>query len=225
MKFAGFYNTTVTQHSGNSSMNTSISLCQYGDSSDKSAGMVPYMGFLLLISLVNIIVTSVLYIPVAKTIYKRFFKPMQNRMKSLERDASTKSKDISISTAERYQTMGNPRQDENQTYTKHAATGKDERLKEQKTHKKMNVMFLVIIIVYVVSYLTSLVTHVHFFSTGLRPKGYKRNIYYSCLRFNLLNHIANPYIYLFYDIKFRNEFRQFCCGCTKRYVGVLFKVK
>lgn len=83
--------------------------------------------------------------------------------------------------------------------------------REQEARKRISVMFLIIIIIYVVSYLTSLTTQVYNFVTTEHMSGYRWNINMFCLRLNLLNHIANPYIYWFYDVKFRKELQKLCC--------------
>lgn len=88
--------------------------------------------------------------------------------------------------------------------------------REQKARKRISLMFLIIIIVYVVSYLTSLATQVYDFLATESMSGYRWNIHMFCLRLNLLNHIANPYIYWFYDVKFRRELQKLCCKRHQR---------
>ncbi|XP_048748665.1 cholecystokinin receptor type A-like [Ostrea edulis] len=217
LKFGGFYNTTIKRNSANGTRNISVSICHFDDGTNGSAVMVPYFGTLLLLSFINIVVTSVLYIPVTRTIYRTLSPSRRNRTSTvLDADTNITSKDTQSSSVEKFTMTEIPRQDERRTYIEPAAAVKNDGHREQRARKKISVMFLVIIIVYVVSYLTSLVTQVHSFATGIKLKGYELNIYFFCLRFNLLNHIANPYIYWFYDIKFRNELRRFCCGGTRR---------
>lgn len=147
--------------------------------------MVPYFGTLLFLTFINIIATSGLYIPVTRAIYRTL-------LTSNVQGKGHGNKPTTIHRAEQ--------------------TATQETSRKQKARKRISVMFLVIIIVYVVSYMTSLVTQIHTFVNPMYLTGLRLNIYYFFLRYNLLNHIANPYIYWFYDIKFRKELRRLCCG-------------
>ncbi|XP_062585243.1 trissin receptor-like [Saccostrea cucullata] len=217
LKFGGFYRTTVEDDSLNVTRNISVLVCHSDDGTNGTGVMVPYFGFLLLLSFINIFVTTALYIPVTKTIYRTLSPTRRNRTSTVvDVDTNITSKETQSSTVEKIAMVEFPQNDVRRSYFASQNTSTIDKNREQKARKKISVMFLVIIIVYVVSYLTSLITQVHSFATRIELKGYHLNIYFFCLRFNLLNHIANPYIYWFYDIKFRNELQKFCCGGSIR---------
>ncbi|XP_061165642.1 somatostatin receptor type 5-like [Saccostrea echinata] len=202
LKFNGIYKLRSLNTTGN----YNISFCHIDDGTDSFNVMIPYLGFLLFLSLINIFITFIFYVPVTKTIYDRLSPARRNRAKNVP-DGKIVSKETQMS-------------DDGKNITKPKLQANDESMvngsPEQKARKNISVMFLVIIIVYIVSYLTSLVTQIHSFASTEERKGYIRNIYFFCLRFNLLNHIANPYIYWFYDLKFRNELRRICCRSFRR---------
>uniref|UniRef100_K1RCX5 [Phe13]-bombesin receptor n=1 Tax=Magallana gigas TaxID=29159 RepID=K1RCX5_MAGGI len=223
LKFGGLYQTTEKLNTGNETRNISVSICHFDDGSHGSGVMVPYFGTLLLISFINIIVTSGLYIPVTKTIYRTlspFNGPSYRASRVVDGDTRVTSRDTQSSSVEKIIMSEIPRQGSSSRpscSSERSLPATPETSREQKARKKISVMFMVIIIVYVVSYLTSLVTQIHSFATRIHVTGYRLNIYFFCLRFNLLNHIANPYIYWFYDTKFRKELRKFCCGTSRKY--------
>lgn len=227
LKFGGFNETKIWQKrkSGNVTRTFSFTIgsCHFDDGSHGPRVMVPYFGTLLVLSFMNIIATSGLYIPVTKTIYRTLSsnKNHGNRVsRMLDGDTPISSKDTHSSSVEKIKMSEIPQQSQN---TKSKSSGTEikagpgiksalqETDREQKARKRISVMFLIIIIVYVVSYLTSLATQVYESLSTERMSDYRLNIHMFCLRLNLLNHIANPYIYWFYDVKFRKELQKLCC--------------
>ncbi|XP_061170977.1 cholecystokinin receptor type A-like [Saccostrea echinata] len=201
LKFSGIYRPS------------SLTMCHFDDGSNGNSVMIPYFGTFLILSFINIIVTSALYIPVIKTIYKTLSLPKQNRTSTIQDDgtdiSSKETQDVSVENIAMVNLPPNIVRTHN---TEPPNTLTTDGNREQRARRNISVMFLVIIIVYVVSYLTSLVTQVYtFVNPTMVIRGFKLNVYYFCLRFNLLNHIANPYIYWFFDNKFRNELRKICC--------------
>lgn len=171
--------------------------------------MVPYFGSLLLLSFINIVATVCLYTPVAKTI----FKTLSPNNSHGDRANGVLDQDIHVSS--KYtQNIGVEEMRPNFSGLKIKDALESNR--EQKARKRISVMFLIIIIVYAVSYLTSLATQIYAFTANEPINGYPWNIFVFCLRFNLLNHIANPYIYWFHDIRFRKELKKLCCRSDKR---------
>lgn len=201
--------------------------CHFDDGSHGPRVMVPYFGTLLVLSLMNIIATSSLYIPVTKTIYRTLSsnKNHGNRAsRMLDGDTPVSSKDTHSTSVEKIKMSEIPQQSQNakskcSETELNAGPGIKSALetdREQKARKRISLMFLIIIIVYVVSYLTSLATQVYDFLATESMSGYRWNIHMFCLRLNLLNHIANPYIYWFYDVKFRRELQKLCCKRHQR---------
>lgn len=227
LKFGGFNEIKIwlKRKSGNVNRTFSFTIgsCHFDDGSHGPRVMVPYFGTLLVLSFMNIIATSGLYIPVTKTIYRTLSsnKNHGNRVsRMLDGDTPISSKETHSTSVEKIKMSEIPQQSQN---TKSKCSGTEikagpgiksalqETDREQKARKRISVMFLIIIIIYVVSYLTSLTTQVYNFVTTEHMSGYRWNINMFCLRLNLLNHIANPYIYWFYDVKFRKELQKLCC--------------
>ncbi|XP_062591619.1 pyrokinin-1 receptor-like, partial [Saccostrea cucullata] len=73
LKFNKIHTHTSNNVTGN------ISRCVTKGDTKTSSGIVQYLGILLLFSIINIFVTSVLYIPVIKTIYKRRLHVRRNQ--------------------------------------------------------------------------------------------------------------------------------------------------
>ncbi|XP_062606310.1 cholecystokinin receptor type A-like [Saccostrea cucullata] len=192
---------------------SSLKMCHFDDGTNGSSVMIPYFGTFLILSFINIIVTSALYIPVIKTIYKTLSTPKRNRVSIIPDDnTDISSKETQDLSAEKITKADSPQNIVRTPQKEPTNTLTTDGNREQRARRDISIMFLVIIIVYVVSYLTSLVTQVYTFLHPMMDlRGYQLNVFYFCLRFNLLNHIANPYIYWFFDNKFRNELRKFCC--------------
>lgn len=181
-----------------------VSFCHLDDGSHGSNVMVPYFGSLLLLSFINIVATFCMYIPVVKTIYRTL---SQN---NIHGDRANVVQDQDIHVSSKYtQNIGVEKMTTNDARLKIKDALESNR--EQNARKRISVMFLIIIIVYAVSYLTSLSAQIYVFTAKEAVSGYRFNISVFCLRFNLLNHIANPYIYWFHDIRFRKELKKLCC--------------
>ncbi|XP_062578674.1 thyrotropin-releasing hormone receptor-like [Saccostrea cucullata] len=177
--------------------------------------MIWYLGILLLFILLNIGVTSALYIPVIRVLYKSFSHGTPNDRNHRDYNANTRSEERRISDMENIDMEERPKQDVRRNNFEHCNKSIDDRNRKLKARQRITIMFLVIIIVYIASYLTTLVTQIFAFAerSVMDLKGYRLNILYFCLRFNLLNHIANPYIYWIFDIKCRQELRKLSRYC------------
>ncbi|XP_062583171.1 type-1 angiotensin II receptor B-like [Saccostrea cucullata] len=187
-----------------SSSTGNFSTCATNMDTYRPNGIVQYLGILLFFSVINIFVTSVLYIPVIKTIYRRRLHVSCNQQSNvLDGNINTSCRELQTFGVGEIAGLKNSvdTNDENNKTSK----------KDRESRKNISVMYLVIIIVYVVSNVTSLVIHIYYFTKTEEIKGYKRNIYFLFMRFQLVNHIANPYIYWYYDRMFRKELRRFCC--------------
>ena len=93
---------------------------------------------------------------------------------------------------------------------------------EQSEHRssiksKMNVMFFSIVVFYVLSYLPPIVILIltyalsNFYYLQL-PKSWL-NVWIFFARFLLLNHVVNPFMYGYFDVKLRSEFKHLFCVC------------
>jgi hypothetical protein len=196
---------------GNGTQNISISTCKI-----RSSASAPYFGTVFLVFLINIAVTIGLYIPITKTIYQKLSSSRRNR-KPENVDQNIESEGGESTRMERVTQMEDiPSQDAKRaSIDKPTASTKNGDHDKEKARIRFSVMFLIIIVVYIVSYLVTLAVHAQKSPSWMKQSNrYKINIYLFFARLNLLNHIANPYIYWFFDIKFRNELRRICCTDT-----------
>ena len=147
-----------------------------------------YYGFLALVLVVNIVVTCVLYIPIAVTIYKK------QKSKKWTPESPSSSSQI---------------QDTNEK-------GSGKKSKSSSPSTNFNVMFMTIVGVYVLSFLP---TSVLMIITKSQPEiwedipAWKLVIYAILIRSYVINNIANPVIYGYFDMKFRKYLKKSLCIC------------
>ena len=77
------------------------------------------------------------------------------------------------------------------------------------------IMFLTVVVIYVLTYVPSVVTVVVLSFRDEREfwvqmTGVKLNVLYMLSEFYIFNHVLNPFIYLYYDVKFRREILKLC---------------
>lgn len=81
-------------------------------------------------------------------------------------------------------------------------------------------MFMIIILVYILSYIPTLAILIATYTlsdfTYLELSTAGINLWLFCARFLLLNHVVNPFIYGYFDIGFRAEFVKIWCCFDKR---------
>lgn len=84
---------------------------------------------------------------------------------------------------------------------------------------KMNVMFLTIILLYILSYIPSIGILILTYTLNnfyyLQLPGSLMNVWIFFARFLLLNHVINPFIYGYFDVKFRSELKHLCCKAER----------
>ena len=161
-----------------------------------------YFVILFLITIINIVLIAGFYIPVTKTIYQHI--KMKNRRRSTIYNVK-----MSIAAPSTVSTLSES--------TTSAGSAKSTNIPEMAPYAKtqINIMFLAIITVYVFSYLPSfailLTTYIkHDFDyLQLSPMGINAWIFSARLIF--LNHIVNPFIYGYFDVKLRFELRRIFC--------------
>ena len=150
-----------------------------------------------------------------KTIYRRFHN-QKAQSNDREKTNATQVTVFVLETGHRTN---------EQSFSEHEITSTSDETQKKSTNnqkgsrekmtRKISQMFFMIIVIYVVSFVTSLITTVYANIYGAPRVGYRLNIYFFFLRFNLLNHISNPYIYWYFDIKFRQELYNFCQSCLR----------
>lgn len=192
---------TIMSYNG---VNVTTASCTYssnmGSTESQTFFRHVYFGVLLALILLNIIVTGCLYFPVIRKIYhtfsrlKRMSFMSQNTFKA-EVDCETPSVNQSADDAE-------------------ADHGDNCTIAQARMKNNMSVTLLVIIIVYMCSFLPSLVTQtLALGEPEITDTMIHFNLYYFFLRFYLFNHVLNPFIYICFDVKFRRELKNWCCVC------------
>lgn len=159
-----------------------------------------YFGILLALILLNIIITACLYIPVIRKIYHTFTR--LKRMSFVSQNLSRKEDESEAPSI-------NHCSDETE-----ADHGDESNMVQARMRNNMSVTLLVIIVVYICSFLPSTVTQtLALEEPGISDTIVHFNLYYFFLRFYIFNHILNPFIYICFDLKFRRELRKWCCFC------------
>lgn len=200
---------------------------------ESSVGTLLYFGLMALLTVANILVTAGLYIPITRAIYRTFsFQKRTNCHKNQEwRSSESRSTQISHVEVQETRVGGQTRppavspKTETRTITQKTESAEQHQehthaSKRDRVKAKINLMFFIIILVYIVSYLPTLgiliATYALSDFTWLDLSAEGINIWLFCARFLLLNHVINPVIYGYFDLKFRTEFVKLCCGICRR---------
>lgn len=175
-----------------------------------------YFGSFLLLTLANVVTTSTLYALIMRTIYKTLYSERQSRgkiIKSMKNDKNYNKTKDGIYTI--YKECAD--QDEK---SRKKSVGGNSMDSEKSGHgynvrTKMNVMFLTIILLYILSYIPSIGILILTYTLNnfyyLQLPGSLMNVWIFFARFLLLNHVINPFIYGYFDVKFRSELKHLCC--------------
>ncbi|VDH96203.1 Hypothetical predicted protein [Mytilus galloprovincialis] len=248
-------------------------LCKYY-AEDTSASITAYFGFLGLISVVNIIITAALFIPVLRRINISFSGKKWKNVYHINQDSNTSSNTESISQSNKTCSIDSythnyvpnqikpggigvtkcisnpdvnykkkeflnirsnkePSPDDVENGTSFDNTTKSDDIVpsnnetnpevNSKTRKvavkrRITIMYFVIIITYILSYIPSLLILILAYAIGdfnvitLTAGETFAWTYFS--HFVFLNHIVNPFIYSYFDVKFRTELKT--CFMYKR---------
>ncbi|XP_052064254.1 G-protein coupled receptor moody-like [Mytilus californianus] len=210
-----------------------ITVCKFS-TAETSAKITVYFGFLLLLTIISTLITIGLFIPVLKTIklsllgkFRNWRKSSKHRKKPPNTDsASTKDielgkyvgKNPEIQILEK--SSSNPSIDTSSTLrgdinkpVNTLTTEDSERIKKEKATRRITIMFFVIIVAYVLSYIPALIILILVYAVGDLNNfiSISREAAFVCTylaRFVFLNHIVNPFIYSYFDEKFRTELRK-----------------
>lgn len=162
-----------------------------------------YFVILFLITICNIVGISAFYIPVTKTIYQHMKKRNQRRQSVFNFNSVQTRQSVDASTMKSTTSGGSCQ----------SSITDSEPAPLAKT--RINLMFLAIIVVFIVSYLPSfailLVTYIErqFDYLELSPFGINAWIFMARLIF--LTHIVNPFVYGYFDGKLKLEMKRIFC--------------
>ena len=152
-----------------------------------------YGGILILIIVTNIVATAGLYTPIALVIYRRFRKRHIQRTSVEETEIRRTSGKISVRIA-------------NGVASGQLTRQKPKRDRQSQTN--FNVMFFVIIFIYLVSYIPTAVVLIYvtvddaIWTTS--SYGEIRS-YFFLIRTYVFNHAANPFVYAYFDSKIKSH--------------------
>ncbi|XP_061191151.1 cholecystokinin receptor type A-like [Saccostrea echinata] len=201
---------------------------------ETSFGTLVYFGTMALITVANILVTAGLYIPITRAIYRTFsfhkknvYKNNKDRRISDSQSSSTQISHITIEETNINQqqniSIRHPKGEIQQKSSKQECKTihrTNTEARKEKVKAKINLMFLIIILVYILSYIPTLAILIATYTlsdfTYLELSTVGINLWLFCARFLLLNHVINPFIYGYFDIKLRTEFAKLCCAFVKR---------
>ena len=194
-----------------------------------------YYAIVMFILVANIVVTAGMYTPIACVIFRRSRKRrIQNRIgidNVYVEDSETCSRDTTLNVKP---TVGSSKKMSSRNkslkcihhYKEDSATAKENpeqltrnnHFHHRQAKSNFNVMFFVIIFVYMVTYVPTAVmlTYVTLDDTIWTRSSYDAISFYTFLmRSYTINHAANPFIYVYFDSKLRSYVRSlFCSYCA-----------
>ena len=218
-----------------------ITVCKFS-TAETSVQNTVYFGFLLLLTIVSILVTISLFIPVLKKIKLTFLgKFRSGRKASKHRNTPhatdsvlTKDKEQKYegkTTELQIQDKSSSNQSLNTSSTMKGdmyinkpvntfTTEDSERTRKEKATRKITVMFFVIIVAYVSSYIPSLIILILVYAVDdlqnfISVSKDAAFVSTYLARFVFLNHIVNPFIYSYFDPMFRTELRKLLTQANK----------
>lgn len=172
---------------------------------DVSPSSITYVTFLFILTLVNLIATSFLYAPVCKAVY-RATKLMRRRPRS-QADANPEN---AIQNTDPVNHAGDENRDTGEAVLSKTNGG--------ISTIRISLMFLIVIAVYTLSYVPSflviLVNQTHKDFDPLKLTNAGLNIWRFFNTASFFNHIFNPFIYWYYDKKFRKALGKLCGKST-----------
>lgn len=175
-----------------------------------------YVTFLFLMTLINVIATSICYVPVCKTIYQAT-KWMKTN--SEQESFSLEQRKQGDANSERLirEENGESRADDKFDDAKKAVKSKQKR---GVASVRISAMFLIVIIVYIFSYVPSfiviLINHSLSDFDPLQMSDAEINAWRFFNTAFIFNHVSNPFIYWYYDKKFRKAVDKLICGIKQR---------
>ncbi|XP_052064259.1 orexin receptor type 2-like [Mytilus californianus] len=204
-----------------------ITICKFS-TAEITAKIRAYIVFFLLLTIASILITISLFILVLKRIKLSFlgkFRSGRNASKHRNTPPNTDStKDIELDKCEG-KTHGTQMQKQSSTLGVGLDTNKpvntlkkedSERTRKEKATRRITIMFFVIIVAYVLSYIPSLIIFIVVYT--LKDFNYisvsrETTFVITYLsRSVFLNHIVNPFVYSYFDPNFRKELRKlFAC--------------
>ena len=152
-----------------------------------------YGGILILIIVTNIVTTAGLYTPIALVIYRRFRKQYIQRTSIEETEIRRTSGKISVRIA-------------NGVASAQLTPQKPKRDRQSQTN--FNVMFFVIIFIYLISYIPTAVVliYVTMDDTMWATSSYGEiRSYFFLIRTYVFNHAANPFVYAYFDSEIKSH--------------------
>ncbi|VDH95337.1 Hypothetical predicted protein [Mytilus galloprovincialis] len=186
-------------------------LCKFY-AEDSSTNSLVYFGLLGLVMVANITITAALYIPVISKIQVvlsgKIAKGNRNRKISSKTDAGANDTSFN-NTTKTEETMAANHEIQRESISK---------TRNDFAKRRITIMFFVIILAYILSYLPSVVLLI--IAYAITDFDYitfteGETIAWTYLsRIVFLNHIVNPFIYSYFDVKFRAELKT-CFMCKR----------
>ena len=155
-----------------------------------------YLSLILLISIGVMITMIVLYFKIGRVIY-RSVREEKRRQKSVFTALSSRSEGSRMTTSSNSENKSSTPKSKNTTRGK-------------KAKHNFTYMFMTVIIAYVISFTPSVIMILALSFQNeqafwFEQHGFKFAVYYFLSETYIFNHICNPFIYLYFDIKFRRE--------------------
>lgn len=190
--------------------NITVSACFTGNSGHESLEKA-YLIFLFLVAVANIIATTGLYIPIGCVIYK-----LSKESKGNDRPRSrSRAFSFVAETQSSLSDNSDNREKKFPTLSKLDKVKLNRQESRTRNRTNFNMMFAILVLFYAVSYFPSFI---FVFLSRDDPNYYNRlpsalsNLYYTLQRLFIVNHIINPLVYGYFDLKFRQKLASMCCS-------------
>ena len=165
-----------------------------------------YAGILIFIGVANIVVTSAMYMPIACVIYRRLWRskdPTSSSPCSEENarrigTAASRTKESCVSTSQDSIAPSLITEDREEK-------AKNKHKTERRTKHNFNMMFFVIVFVYVVTTAMTAMRRTVLRHDDATSSDHTNRFYLFLVRVYVFNHVANPFIYAYFDSGMRSS--------------------
>ena len=180
----------------------------------------------MVLSVVIVVAMVIMYGRIGKIVYKSVAAEklrMRGQMPSTSNNETEVSiagasvdtsytKDLTTTQLE----MATPPLQSTTNTTRQTTPTKTRKPQRKKAKHNFTLMFLTVITTYVLTFIPSVIIIVTLSFRDERAfwmqlRGAKLNALYVLSECYIFNHVINPFIYLYFDMKFRKEFMGFCC--------------
>ena len=201
-------------NANNKGVNMTVAICWVRDSESPTLQHV-YFGFIAIILAINFVATLVLYAPIAVVIYRR--QRATELSSKIDRSPGNKAAETSDTELEQIDpskshalkecSKAASESHEKRNSTEEVTTKETDKIKARLPSTNFNAMFITIFVVYALSYIPTGVILLYVSdknpATLIDLPDWQLQTYSILTQAYVLNNVANPFIYCYFDMQFR----------------------